>query len=179
MPCGRSTAQERDKRLRDDGNQQYIEVKGEFAHFVEDPYVEPGFAREPLTDEVDVVVIGGGFGGLLAGARLREAGVEDVRHDREGRRLRRDVVLEPLSGRGVRRRVVRLPAAARGDRLHPDEKYSRAPEILEHSRAIGEQFDLYDNACFQTEVTELRWDEAALRWIVSTNRGDKMRARFV
>ena len=67
---------ERDKRLRDDGNQQYIEVVGEFAHFIEDPYVKPGFHREPLTDEVDVAVIGGGFGGLLAGARLREAGVE-------------------------------------------------------------------------------------------------------
>ena len=70
---------ERDKRLRDDGNQQYIEVTGEFAHFIEDPYVEPGFHRKPLTDEVDVAVIGGGFGGLLAGARLREAGVESIR----------------------------------------------------------------------------------------------------
>ena len=111
--------QERDKRLREDGNQQYVEVKGEFAHFVEDPYVEPGFERAPLTDDVDVVVIGGGFGGLLAGARLKEAGVDNVRHHREGRRLRRDVVLEPLSGRRLRRRVVRLSAAARGDRLHP------------------------------------------------------------
>ena len=70
---------ERDKRLRADGNEQYVEVKGEFAHFVDDPYVEPGFTRAPLTDEVEVVVIGGGFGGLLAGARLREAGVEDIR----------------------------------------------------------------------------------------------------
>ena len=66
---------ERDKRLRVEGNEQYVEVKDAFAHFVEDPYVEPGFDREPLTDDTDVVVIGGGFGGLLAGARLREAGV--------------------------------------------------------------------------------------------------------
>src|SRR6187455_584471 len=65
--------QERDRRLRPDGNDQYIEIKGEFAHFIEDPYVEPGFTREPLNDEVDVVLVGGGFGGLLAGARLREA----------------------------------------------------------------------------------------------------------
>ena len=60
--------QERDKRFRDDGNRQYVEVTGEFADFVDDPYVEPGFEREPLTDDVDVAVIGGGFGGLLAGA---------------------------------------------------------------------------------------------------------------
>ena len=70
---------ERDKRLRADGNDQYVEVDGAFARFVDDPYVAPGFARAPLTDEVDVVVIGGGFGGLLAGARLRGAGIEDVR----------------------------------------------------------------------------------------------------
>ncbi len=70
---------EREKRLRADGNEQYREVKGEFAHFVEDPYVEPGFRREPLYQEVEVAVIGGGFGGLLAGARLREAGIEDIR----------------------------------------------------------------------------------------------------
>src|SRR5215469_2496228 len=69
---------ERDKRLRADGNEQYREIKGEFARYLEDPYVEPGFTRAPLTDEVEVVVIGGGFGGLLVGARLREAGISDI-----------------------------------------------------------------------------------------------------
>src|SRR6185437_9846225 len=44
---------------------------------------------------------------------------------------------------------------------------------------IGEHFGLYENACFQTEVTKLVWDEAAQRWIVHTSRGDAMRARFV
>src|SRR5262249_19219325 len=61
----------------------------------------------------------------------------------------------------------------------PIEKYTHAPEILKHSRAIGEHYRLYDNACFQTEVTEMRWDESAARWIVKTNRGDAMRANFV
>jgi cyclohexanone monooxygenase len=61
----------------------------------------------------------------------------------------------------------------------PTEKYARAPEILAHSRAIGRAFDLYRNACFQTEVTAMRWDDAAARWIIETNRGDRMRARFV
>jgi cyclohexanone monooxygenase len=70
--------QERDKRIRPDGNDQYIEVTGKFAHFVDDPYVER-FEREPLTDEIDVVIIGGGFGGLLAGARFRQAGLNDIR----------------------------------------------------------------------------------------------------
>jgi len=65
---------ERDKRLRSDGFEQYIEVKAEFSRYVEDPYVEPGFTRDPVFDDVEFAIIGGGFGGLLMGARLREAG---------------------------------------------------------------------------------------------------------
>ena len=61
----------------------------------------------------------------------------------------------------------------------PVEKYARAPEILAHSRAIARKFDLYRDVCFQTEVTEMRWDDVAGRWIVKTNRGDAMKARFV
>src|SRR5271170_6670131 len=71
--------QERDRRVRADGSQQYVEVQGDFSRYIDDPYVEPGFTRAPLTDEVNVLIIGGGFGGLLAGARLREAGVNDLR----------------------------------------------------------------------------------------------------
>jgi cyclohexanone monooxygenase len=61
----------------------------------------------------------------------------------------------------------------------PREKYTRAPEILAHCHSIGKHFDLYDNACFQTEVTAMSWDNDSERWIISTNRGDRMRARFV
>src|SRR5215470_2834497 len=70
---------ERDKRIRSDGNEQYIEVKGDFSRYIDDPYVEPGFTREPLRDTVEILIIGGGFGGLLAGARLRQAGFKDIR----------------------------------------------------------------------------------------------------
>src|SRR2546422_8027976 len=71
--------EERDRRVRADGNEQYVEVRGDFSRYVDDPYVDPGFARDPLTDEVAVLVIGGGFGGLLAAARLREAGIDNIR----------------------------------------------------------------------------------------------------
>ncbi|MDP9235875.1 MAG: NAD(P)/FAD-dependent oxidoreductase [Chloroflexota bacterium] len=170
---------ERDKRLRDDGNQQYVEVKGDFARFIEDPYVAPGFRREPLTDEVDVAVIGGGFGGLLAGARLREAGVEDIRMIEKGGDFGGTWYWNRYPGAACDvESYVYLPLLEEIAYI-PKEKYSRAPEILNHSRAIGEKFDLYRNACFQTEVTELRWDEDALRWIISTDRGDRMLARFV
>jgi cyclohexanone monooxygenase len=170
---------ERDKRLRADGNEQYREIKGDFAHYLDDPYVAAGFSRQALTDEVEVVVIGGGFGGLLAGARLREAGIGDIR------------IIEKGGDFGGTWYWNRYPGAACDIESYiylplleeigyvPVEKYSRAREILSHSRAIGEKFDLYRNACFQTEVTEMRWDEKIGRWVVSTNRGDAMRARFV
>jgi len=170
---------ERDKRIRQDGNQQYQEIAGEFAHYLEDPYVEPGFTRAPLTDEVDVVVVGGGFGGLLTGARLREAGVKDIRIIEKGGDFGGTWYWNRYPGAACDvESYVYLPLLEEIGYL-PVEKYSRAPEILAHSRAIGVHFNLYENACFQTEVTDMRWDEAASRWIVATNRGDSMKARFV
>jgi len=170
---------ERDKRLRDDGNEQYLQVTGKFAHFVGDPYVEPGFSREPLTDDVDVVIIGGGFGGLLAAARLREAGVNDLRIIEKGGDFGGTWYWNRYPGAQCDiESYIYLPLLEELDYV-PKEKYSFAPEILAHSRAIGEKYDLYANACFQTEVTELRWDEEALRWEISTNRGDRMKARYV
>ncbi len=169
---------ERDKRLRTDGNEQYIEISGDYARYLEDPYVSP-IERAPLFDDVEVAVIGGGFGGLLAGARLREAGVSDIR------------VIEKGGDFGGTWYWNRYPGAACDVESYiylplleeigyiPKEKYSKAPEILAHSQAIGRHFDLYRNACFQTEVTDMRWDETDRRWVISTNRGDRMRARFV
>jgi len=170
---------ERDRRLRADGNEQYVEIAGQFAHYLEDPYVQPGFNRAPLTDEVEVVVVGGGFGGQLAAARLKEAGVTDVRIIEKGGDFGGTWYWNRYPGAACDiESYIYLPLLEEVGYL-PVEKYSRAPEILKHSRNIGERFDLYSNVCFQTEVTAMRWDEAAARWIVETNRGDAMKARFV
>ena len=70
---------ERDKRLREDANDQYIELTGDFEQFVDDPYSTNDPGHNPKNDQVDIVIIGGGFGGLIAGARFREAGFQDIR----------------------------------------------------------------------------------------------------
>ena len=169
---------ERDKRLRADGNEQYVEVTGQFAHFLDDPYVART-EREPFTDEVDVAVIGGGFGGLLAGARLRETGVESIRVIEKGGDFGGTWYWNRYPGAQCDiESYIYLPLLEEIGYV-PKEKYSFAPEILAHARAIGEKYDLYRDACFQTEVTAMRWDDEALRWIIETNRGDAMRARFV
>ena len=171
---------ERDKRLRGDGIGQYVEVKGDFTHYVDDPYVEPGFTRPPVFDHVDVAVIGGGFGGLLMGARLREAGLQKIR------------MVESAGDFGGTWYWNRYPGAmcdvesycylrpARRARLHAEAQVSpSAPEILEHSRAIARHYRLYDQALLQTAVSELRWDETAGNWVISTSRGDRFTAQYV
>ncbi|OHB27153.1 MAG: monooxygenase [Phenylobacterium sp. RIFCSPHIGHO2_01_FULL_69_31] len=169
---------ERDKRLRADASEQYVEIAGKFAHYLEDPYVQP-IERAPIDEAVEVVVIGGGFGGQLAAARLREAGVQDIRIIEKGGDFGGTWYWNRYPGAACDiESYIYLPLLEEVGYL-PVEKYSRAPEILRHSRAIGEKFDLYKGALFQTEVKELRWDEAAARWTVSTNRGDALRARFV
>jgi cyclohexanone monooxygenase len=170
--------EERDKRLRDIGNEQYIEVVGEFERYVHDPYVAP-IERDPLSDEVEVLIIGGGFGGLLAGARLREAGLDDIRLVEKGGDFGGTWYWNRYPGAACDvESYVYLPLLEEIGYM-PREKYSQAAEILAHSRAIGEHFDLYRNACFQTEVTGMRWDDTDHRWVVTTNRGDAMRARYI
>ena len=170
---------ERDKRLRPDASEQYQEMTGDFTHYVDDPHIGKKIEREPLTDEMDVIVIGGGFGGLITGARLKESGIERVR------------IIEKGGDFGGTWYWNRYPGAACDVESYiylplceelgfvPKEKYTHAPEILEHSHNIGEKYDLYKDACFQTEVTGLEWDEQQSNWIVRTNRNDAMRARFV
>ena len=170
---------ERDRRIRDDGEAQYVEAAAEMAHYAdEDPYAEP-VERAPLEIEIDVAVIGGGFSGLMAAARLKERGVEDVR------------IIEAGGDFGGTWYWNRYPGAQCDIESYcylplleetgymPKEKYSFAPEIFEHTRRVGEYFDLYEHAIFGTRVTEVRWLEDEGRWKVSTQLGDDIRARFL
>ena len=170
---------ERDRRLRADGIAQYLEIAGPFAGFANDPWCDPNFTRDPLSDEVDVAIIGAGFGGLLTAARLRELGVRSVR------------LIDKAADVGGTWYWNRYPGIACDVESYvymplleelgyiPTEKYAKGDEIFAHCRRIAEHYDLYRAACLQTEVSEVRWDSALSRWIISTNHGDSMRARFV
>ena len=170
---------ERERRLRADGLAQYVEIAGEFAGFAEDPWADPGLRREPLTDRVDVAIVGAGFGGLLTGARLRELGVEDIR------------LIDKAADVGGTWYWNRYPGIACDIESYvymplleelgtvPSEKYAKGDEIFEHCRRIARHYDLYRNACLQTEVRAITWDEDDATWVITTNHGDAMRARFV
>ena len=170
---------EREKRLRQDGNNQYRQLTGEFERYLEDPYLEQRVERAPLTDEVRVAIIGGGFGGLLTAARLKEAGVDGIR------------IIDSAGDFGGTWYWNRYPGVACDVESYtylplleetgymPSEKYATGREILEHAQRIGRHYDLYEDVCFSTKVKEIRWDEGAARWIIETNRGDTMRAQYV
>ena len=170
---------ERDKRLRSDGNEQYVEVTAEFSRYVEDPYVEPGFTRDPIFDEVEVTIIGGGFGGLLMGARLREAGYDSIR------------LVEKAGDVGGTWYWNRYPGAMCDVESYvylplleelgtmPSTKYPFAPEIFEHSKNIARHYDLYRDALFQTGIARLSWSDDTRRWTVETDRGDRFTTQWI
>ena len=170
---------ERDKRIRTEGNEQYVEVKGDFSHYIDDPYIDVPLERKPLTDEVDALVVGGGFGGLLAGARLRQAGVKKIRLVEKGSDFGGTWYWNRYPGAMCDiESYIYLPLLEELGYI-PKEKYTKAPEILEHSRRIAEHFDLYSDALLQTQVTEARWVEADKNWRITTNRDDEIRAKYL
>ncbi|HYK71252.1 MAG TPA: NAD(P)/FAD-dependent oxidoreductase [Streptosporangiaceae bacterium] len=170
-------AAEREKRLRPDGNSQYLRLAGTLAHYLDDPYT-PRLERAPKTDHRTVVIIGGGFAGLVVGARLREAGVQ-VRIVEKGGDFGGAWYWNRYPGAQCdTAAMVYMPLLEETGHM-PTEKYVHGPEILAHCQRIGAQFGLYDDALFHTEVTDLHWDEARSRWIVATSRGDQFTAQFV
>lgn len=175
-------AVERDKRIRADAEEQFVQLSHDSPftnkYVQEDPYCKP-LDRAPLKDQREVIVIGGGWVGMLTAARLAEAGITDVR------------IVESGSDFGGTWYWNRYPGAQCDIESYsylplleetgyvPKLRFSYASEIYEHAQRIGRHFDLYKDAVFQTWVTELRWLEDESVWLLATDRGDQMRARHV
>jgi cyclohexanone monooxygenase len=177
--------EERDRRLKygqaKGGIAQYrlVEHGGPFAHYLRDPWVKPGFTRDPIDEQVDVVIIGGGYGAQLVAVRLIEAGISNIK------------IIEKAGDFGGTWYWNRYPGAQCDIESYiymplleelgymPTEKYARANELLRHAEMIGRRWKLYDKALFQTETHSMHWDEATCLWTTKTNRGDTIRSRFV
>lgn len=169
---------ERERRVRPDGVRQYRATEAEFGFYAADPYTEPT-EREPVRDTVDVAVVGGGFGGILAGARLRQRGVERIRIVEQGGDFGGTWYWNRYPG--VHCDIeshVYLPMLDETGYV-PEWKYSPGKEIRRHAVRIAERFGLRPDALFSTTVTSLTWDEAAEAWLVTTDRGDAFRATYV
>ena len=171
-------ARERSLRLAADGERRYVGMDESSPLPLSDPYTAPS-AREVVEDAIDVLVVGGGFAGLLAATAMRTANVGKTR------------IIEAAGDVGGTWYWNRYPGAACDIESYiylplleetgymPVERYSKAAEIRAHCQRIAKHFQLYDNALFSTKVESLVWDGAANVWTVRTNRGDRIQAKFI
>lgn len=172
-------ASEREKRLRSEGSKQYVELEDDFAGYYETDPHSPQLVRDPIDEDIDVAVIGGGFAGLLCGAHLKKAGVDDVRIIELGGDFGGVWYWNRYPGiQCDNESYCYIPLLEELDFM-PSKKFADGAEIYEHCRNIGKHFGLYDGAIFSTQVRDMRWDDAIKRWRISTDRDDDIRARFV
>ncbi|PVE14073.1 flavin-containing monooxygenase [Streptomyces scopuliridis] len=170
---------ERERRVRPDGARQYRATEAEFGYYAADPYVRDVPEREPMHDTVDVAVVGGGFGGILAGARMRQQGLERVRIVEKGGDFGGTWYWNRYPGIHCDiESHVYLPMLDETGYV-PEWKYAPGEEIRRHAVRVAQKFNLGSDALFSTAVTSLTWDEASGTWIVATDRGDAFRATYV
>jgi len=171
--------QERDKRVRPEGQKQYVRpTGGAVANFVADPHM-PTAPRAPVLEDLDVLVLGAGWGGIMASYHLKQAGVTNFRN------------VDTAGDFGGVWYWNRYPGIQCDNESYcylplleemgfmPSKKFSDGWEIQKYARSIAEKFGFAERALFHTLISSLRWDEAIKRWRVGTNRGDDIRARHV
>ena len=169
---------ERDKRLVP-GRADIRDLRADehFARYRDDPFT-PMAERQPVVDEVDVVIVGGGMAGILAGVHLRKAGLERIR------------IIDEAGGMGGTwywnrypgvmcdvESYIYLPMLEELDYI-PTQRYAWGEEILSHLEAIANRFDLNEDALFHTGVTRAEWHDDVARWRVHTDRGDQIDCRW-
>jgi cation diffusion facilitator CzcD-associated flavoprotein CzcO len=167
---------ERELRLRSDGNDQYVEIEA-VKDFDTDPYM-PVVERAPITVSTEVVIVGAGWGGMTTAAFLRKNGVDDFRIvDKAG----------DFGGTWYWNRYpgcmcdvesyIYLPLLEETGYM-PTKKYAHASEVFAYAQLLARKFDLYERAIFQTTVDSAVWSEQLQKWVIETNRGDRLECRF-
>ncbi|EQB44374.1 hypothetical protein CGLO_16900 [Colletotrichum gloeosporioides Cg-14] len=197
MALNKKYTEEKEKRLRADGNGQYVELEKDerFRKLAEDPWVDHAKlnAQPPNLkdgDEVKVVILGAGFGGLLYAIRFIQAGLraEDIR------------LVDVAGGFGGTWYWNRYPGLMCDIESYtymplleetgyvPKHRYSYGPELMAHAERMAEMWNLSDKGVFRSQIRSYEWDDEAKRWdvVVEQGRGPgeepvtmKVRSQFV
>jgi len=171
--------EEREKRLNRSGVEQYVEVENPFIGDVEDPYMEEKIERGPIEEDIDVAIVGGGFSGLLMADSLRKLGVTNFRIIEKGSDVGGTWYWNRYPGcRCDVDSYTYFPLVEEYGTM-PQERYSRAPVILDHARRIAKGAGVYPKTLLQTGVSGAEWHADLQRWVITTDRGDTLRARFL
>lgn len=161
------------------GAADYMAMEGDFAHYLEDVYSAEPVEREALTDECEVLVVGAGFAGLLLWYKLKEAGFTDVRFCEKGGDVGGTWYWNRYPGIACDVESYSYLPLLEEMGYVPTMKFAAGFEIMEYCQSMAEKFGFYDRCLFHTTVETTDWDESSARWTVNTDRGDKMRARYV
>jgi cation diffusion facilitator CzcD-associated flavoprotein CzcO len=172
-------AQERNKRMIEGrAATRDLSKDEDFSSYRDDPFT-PYLERDPIDDEIDVAIIGAGIAGILAGADLRSAGIEQIR------------LIDGAGGVGGTWYWNRYPGVMCDVESYvympkleemgyvPTTRYAFGDEIRRHLDAIAQRYDLVDDALFHTTVQQSEWDEESARWILTTDRADVIRAHYL
>ncbi len=161
------------------GAADYMAMEGEFSRYLEDVYSAPPVERDALNDECEILVVGAGFAGLLLWYKLQNAGFTDVRFCEKGGDVGGTWYWNRYPGIACDVESYSYLPLLEEMGYFPTMKFASGFEILEYCQSIAEKYGFYDRCLFHTTVGETTWDEATGRWTVTTDRGDKMRARYV
>jgi cation diffusion facilitator CzcD-associated flavoprotein CzcO len=172
-------AYEKNRRLRSEGEAQYVKLSGDIApDQAFDPH-KPVAPRDAINEEIDALVIGAGWGGIKASYYLTKEGVSNVRNVDTAGDFGGVWYWNQYPGVQCDNDAYCYLPLLEEMGFMPSKKFSDGAEIQAYAKSIAEKFGFADKALFHTQVTSLKWDETLQRWRVGTNRGDDIRARFV
>ncbi len=170
---------ERDRRRRVDRTSIHdLRSDDRFGRYRKDPFT-PFTERDPVAKDCEVAIVGAGMGGIVVAARLREQGIEDL------------CLLDEAGGFGGTwywnrypgvmcdiESTIYMPMLEEMGKT-PSTRYAFGEEIREHFEAIADRYALRPASLFHTRVERTEWNEDGARWEITTDRGDRIRARFV